>query len=78
MPKIDVYKSSHLVYGSTGNIDMLSTEDFFYFQKGIKGQLQHTVYNEVSALADGGFQYEYVDWARNTEVSVVCINGCPY
>ena len=34
MPKIDVYKSSHLVYDSTGNIDMLSTEEFFYFQKG--------------------------------------------
>ena len=34
MPKIDVYKSSYLVYGSTGNIDMLSTEEFFYFQKG--------------------------------------------
>ena len=34
MPKIDVYKSSYLVYGSAGNIDMLSTEEFFYFQKG--------------------------------------------
>ena len=55
MPKIDVYKSSYLVYGSAGNIDMLSTEEFFIFQKR-KGQLQHTVDNEVSALADGGFQ----------------------
>ena len=36
MPKIDVYKSSHLVYGSTGNIDMLSTEEFFIFKKELK------------------------------------------
>ena len=77
MPKIDAYKSSYLVYGSAGNIDMLSTEEFFLFSKR-KGQLQHTVYNEVSALADGGFQYEFVDWARNAEVSVVRIYGCPY
>ena len=54
MPKIDAYKSSYLVYGSAGNIDMLSTEE--KRKKKGKGQLQHTVYNEVSALADGGFQ----------------------
>ena len=34
---------------------MLSTEGFFLFSKR-KGQLQHTVDNEVSALADGAFQ----------------------
>ena len=33
MPKIDVYKSSYMVYGSAENIDMLSTEDFFIFKK---------------------------------------------
>ena len=48
MPKIDVYKSSNPVYGSAGNIDMLSNEGLFTFKR--KGPLQHTVDNEVSAL----------------------------
>ena len=33
MPKIDVYKSSYMVYGSAGNIDMLPTEAFFILKK---------------------------------------------
>ena len=34
MPKIDVYKSPYPVCCSAGNIDMLSTEGFFYLEKG--------------------------------------------
>ena len=35
MPNIDVYKSSYSVYGSAGNIDVLSTEGFFTFKKEV-------------------------------------------
>ena len=47
---MEIYKSSYPVYGSAGNIDMLSTEGFFLPSKR-KGLLQHEVDNEVSALA---------------------------
>ena len=47
---ICVYKSSHPVHFSAGNIDMLSAEGFFYLQKR-KGQLQNIFDKKVSALA---------------------------
>ena len=34
LAEIEVYKSSSAVYCSTENVDMLSTEGFFYLQKG--------------------------------------------
>ena len=49
--EIDVYKSSNLVFCSTGNIDTLSTGGLFYLQKGKVASLEHTVDNKVTALA---------------------------
>ena len=39
------------MYGSAGNIDMMSTEGFSFSPSKRRDILQHTVDNEVSALA---------------------------
>ena len=49
MPKIDVYKSSYLGMVAVGTSTCCQLKDFLTSKR--KGQLQHTVDNEVSALA---------------------------
>ena len=60
---------------SAGNIDMLSTEGFLPWKR--KGLLQHTVDNEIPALARLTC-YENHFWLSKKQVSVVRSNGCPY
>lgn len=62
------------MYCSAGNIDMLSTDDGFVLPSKRKDLLQHTVDNEVSALARLTF---YENLLTGQEISVR-INGCPY
>ena len=69
VPKIDVYKSSYPVYCRAGNIDMLSTEAFFTLKKERSIYMQHTVDNEVSALARLAF---YENSLIGQELSVRC------
>ena len=67
MPKIDVYKSSYQVYCRAGNIDMLSTVLTLKKERSI--YMQHTIDNEVSALARLAF---YENSLIGQELSVRC------
>ena len=67
MPKIDVYKSSYPVYCRAGNIDMLSTVLTLKKERSI--YMQHTIDNEVSALARLAF---YENSLIGQELSVRC------
>ena len=60
---------------SAWNIDILSTEGFLPWKR--KGLLQHTVDNEIPALARLTC-YENLFWLSKKQVSVVRSNGCPY
>ena len=62
-----LYKSSCLVYGSSGIIDMLSTEGFLPSRR--KGLLQHTFNNEMSSLARLAFTENLL---TGQEISVHC------
>ena len=69
------YVSSYPGYCTAGNIDMLSTEGF-YFQKK-KGLLQHAVDNEVPASARLPF-YESLLIGQETSVRFSYYSVCPY
>ena len=68
------YISSYPGYCSAGNIDMLSTEGF-YFQKK-KGLLQHAVDNEVPASASLAFYESLLIELGKKQVSVFLITVC--
>ena len=70
------YISSYPGYCSAGNIDMLSTEGF-YFQKK-KGLLQHAVDNEVPASARLAFYESLLIELGKKQVSVFLITACSY
>ena len=66
-----MYKSSNLVFCSTGNIDTLSTGGLFYLQKGKVAPLEHTVDNKVTALARLTFYENLLVGQKKCSLSVL-------
>ena len=74
--KIDAHNSSYWVYCSTGNIDMMSPESFFYLQER-EVYYEHTVENKVASLPSLTF-CENLLIVQEKKIFVVNNNGCPY